>query len=73
MVTKVKQSAIIASATLREYKLWNRQLSFVSMFFLFCWGECALELFLGAALKFWNNIKRKQTFISYESIFYLKN
>ena len=39
-----------------------RQTAVFNTAFLFCWGEFALELFLGTALKILNNIKLKQTF-----------
>ena len=39
-----------------------KQEAVVNMAFLFYWGECALGLFLGTAIKILNNLKRKQTF-----------
>ena len=50
-----------------------RQTAVFNTAFLFCWGEFALELFLGTALKILNNIKLKQTFYFTWINFSLKN
>ena len=39
--------------------------------FLFCWGEFALALFLGNALKILNNLKHKQTLFHTNHFFFL--